>query len=99
MLGCSASGIGSLLVDCSSGTIVVAAAEKTASDTAVEADVDAGVPRVTLLELLGGLLEKRGQLLFPGWGPLILCFWSSISRRFLSIIIAMSIRCWKVRKV
>jgi hypothetical protein len=39
----SASGIGSLLVDCSGGT--AAAAEETVSDTAVDANIDAGVLR------------------------------------------------------
>jgi hypothetical protein len=39
---------------------------------------------VTLLELLGGLPEKRGQLLLLSCGPLILCFLSSISQRFAS---------------
>ena len=38
----SASGIGSLLVDCSGGT--AAAAEETVSDTAVDANIDVGVP-------------------------------------------------------
>jgi hypothetical protein len=42
---CSASGIGSLLVDCSGGTTAVAAAaEETASDTAVDVNFDAGIP-------------------------------------------------------
>jgi hypothetical protein len=48
--------------------------------------------RVTLLELLGGLPEKRGQLLLPDCGPSILCFWSSIARHFLSFMIALLIR-------
>lgn len=46
MPSCSAFGIGSLLVDCSGGTTAVAAAaaEETASDTAVDVDFDAGIP-------------------------------------------------------
>jgi hypothetical protein len=47
--GCSSPGIDFLLVDCSDGT----AAKGTVSKTVVDADIDAGVPRVTLLELLG----------------------------------------------
>jgi hypothetical protein len=39
--GYSASGIDFLLVDCSGGTTAV---EQTASDTAVDANIDVGVP-------------------------------------------------------
>jgi hypothetical protein len=40
-----------------------------------------------------GSPEKRGRLLLSACGPPILCFQSSISRRFLSVMMALSIRC------
>jgi hypothetical protein len=52
-----------------------------------------------MLELLGGFPKKRGRLLLPVCDPPILRFRSSISRRFLFVIIALSIKCWKVGKV
>jgi hypothetical protein len=55
--------------------------------------------RVALLNYRGGLPKKWGRLLLPARGPPILRFQSSISLRFLSVIIALSIRCWKVGKV